>query len=746
MSDVLKTAKDQWKSCKDHWGDIYRKALEDLRFLSDEPFAQWDEREATARTNVGRPVFQVDQLTQYVHQVINDIRMNTPSINIIPADDQADPETAQVIEGRIRAIEYESQASSAYDLAADFAIKSSIGFLRVDHDYTTKDGFEQKLVIKRVVNPQAVMIDPNSIEPDGCDAMYGFYFDDWPLKDFKKKYPKATAISFGEESPNKPSQENDKVTIAEYFVIDESDESIGLLEDGTTEPMDEKKNYKSKRTVKKRVVNRYLLAGEDVLETTTFPGDYIPLVPVYGEEAWLEGKRRLLSLIRKAKSPATMYNMLKSSETEILLKQQQAPVQAAVGQMRGFEDDWKKPEKAMVLYYHQTDAAGQQAPAPQRLAPPVVSSGFANASLDAENNIKKSLGMYSAAVGNREGDSSGIALKQLDTSSDLATMHFGDNLVRSITQVGKILISALPTIEDTPRAIQTIGKEDETKTVGINGHMVEGQKRHYDFTKGNYGVRVTTGAPFTTQRQQAAASYNEIIKAMPQLMPVIGDLVFKYQDTPGSAAISARLNKTIDPKLLDQDDREKNAPDPQVMQLTQQLQLVTEQAQQQIGQLTSELQSKQADQAIKMQEVQIKGKEVEIKQGELQLKLIQAQQEANQAPPAQPDNTLDVQGQAFDQHIKEREIAVKEGELALKANQQRAEGKFKTPEDEMAEKQMEQQELQLKTVDIQLRQQQGDAIIAALSTIASQVHQLTENVSKPIVIQRDVNGNMVGAS
>lgn len=742
MSDIIEQAKKHYQIAKNGWDEIYRKAKQDLEFLSDSQYAQWDAREAAARASVNRPILEVDQLSQFIHQVVNDIRMNTPSIKIIPDDDKSDLETAEILSGRIRAIEYKSQADSAYDMAADFAVRCSIGFLRVDHDYTDDDGFEQELKICRVVNPTAVLIDPCSIEPDGSDAKYGFVFEEMSLDEFKSQYPNATPLSFGEEDKSKKPSDSDKITIAEYFVIQDEMEERGLLDDGTSEPVSEGKKYKRTRKIKKPKVMRYKLAFEDELESTTFPGKYIPIVPVYGEELWIDGKRNLNSLIRKSKSSQVAYNMLKSSETEILLKQQQSPVQAAVGQMRGFEEDWKTPEKAMVLYYHTTDVNGIQVPPPQRLAPPVVSQGFAQASMDAENNIRKTLGMYNAGVGKREGQSSGVALKQLEMSGDVASFHFGDNLVKSIAQVGRILVAALPVIEDTPRVVNIIDEEENIKQVGINGAVARDQKQTYDINKGKWGVRVTTGASFTTQRQEAAAYYAEVIKSIPDLMPAIGDLVFKYQDAPGAQAISARLKKLVDPKLLDESERE-DGQDPQVMQLTAQLQELAAQAQQQISQLQAELENKQAETMIKMgelkikqEEVAIKNKEADIKAADVKLKFITATQTQEPQPtPIEANDSIEVLNAKLAEKLTKQQMEAEQAALAQQQEMLR----------QQQEQEMELREQALKAAELEQRQAQASAMIQALSNISGQLNQLTQSVSQPITVIRDEAGNMIGA-
>ena len=108
--EIVERALNNFKQDKAHWGRIYQKAKEDLNFLSDEQFAQWDWTDASRRYDSGRPVLTIDQLSQFVHQVVNDIRMNTPSIGVIPAGDEASVETAEIYKGLIRNIEYISQA------------------------------------------------------------------------------------------------------------------------------------------------------------------------------------------------------------------------------------------------------------------------------------------------------------------------------------------------------------------------------------------------------------------------------------------------------------------------------------------------------------------------------------------------------------------------------------------------------------------------------------------------------------
>jgi len=759
--DTVSVALERFKTAQTAWSDVYEKAKDDLYFLSDEPNAQWDKQTLDDRRN--RPIYTIDQLGQFIHQVSNDVRMNTPAIHIIPTDEKASIEQAEILSGIIKGIEYKSNADAAYDTAVDFSIKSSIGFIRVDHDYVDDKGFEQELLIKRVVNPQSCYIDPNSIQSDGSDAMYGFVLEEMLVADFNDQYPDFKAVSFGTDKPSKDLTDKDKITICEYFKIVDEKVSKGLTDKGEIEDYNPKKKYKSKRDITVRKVYRYKLSGQDVLETTTFPGKYIPIVPVYGEEAWIEGKRNLYSLIRKSKSSQKLFNLGISLDVEILMKQPQASFMAAAGQISGFEHEYLDPAKANVLHYNVEDVNGNKLGAPQRVQAPVNSIGFMNLSRTAIDNIKSTMGLYNASAGKREGDASGVALKQLEQSGDVSTFHFSDNLVRSITHVGKILVCAMPEIYDTPRAVPMVDKEDNTKMVGINGYKVADQEEDVAIGVGSYDVRVVSGPSYTTQRQEASAFYAQLITAMPDLMPVIGDLVFKYQDSAGAPAISARLKKLVDPKLLDESERDEGI-DPQVQALTAQLQQITTEAQMQIQALQQEIKNKEADTALKAAELEIKAKEVDIKAMEAQAKIQEA---------GQPD-----MASTHDQTIKEREIRLKEAEFELKVLQSDKEsnqGDGEMPiEDTLEVLQAKMQALMLKkqaaeqqqaelamleqsrlereamekaeeAAEKEEKRRQSEMLLQGLGAIQQTVAQLVQSTKSPISIIRDENGNITGA-
>lgn len=570
--EEVKSILDKFAACKEAWTPIYQKAREDLLFLSDDEAAQWNEQEYNDRRELNRPCVTIDQLGQFINQVVNDARQNTPTIKILPSKG-TDKETAKVVQGLIRNIEYESDADEAYDTALEFAVKCSIGYIRVDHEYEDEDSFNQKFVISRVVDPLLIFLDNESIEADGSDAKYGYVLEAIKTDKFKKKYGEdKEAKSFPADSV---PLGKDEMWLAEYFKIDEIEQEIGLLATGEVIPLDGAPvlfDIVAKRKIERRIVRRMKLSGCDILEETIFPGDYIPLIPVYGQEMWRDGKRHLHSLIRRAKDSQWVYNLSRSLQLEVLMKQPQAPLMADAQAIAKYKKDYQNPAKAAVLRFDSYTDDGKPLAPPSRLSPPMASDGYTQSALQSIEDIKASIGgIYNASLGLQGNEVSGLAINARKQEGDNATYHFADNLVRSITQVGKIIVSGLGEVYDTPRILKIVDLEENIQTVGINGAAAPEQERMFDLANAKFDVKVVTGASYTTKRQEATQFLREMMSASPVMFDVAGDLLAENMDFAGAQALANRLKKRIDPALLD------DKADPQVMALQAQIQQLQEQ-------------------------------------------------------------------------------------------------------------------------------------------------------------------------
>src|SRR5512136_1930665 len=125
--EMLATMRQRLNVAISALSDSREDELDDLRFYAGSPDNQWQwpsdvlatRGAVQGQTINARPTLTINKLPQHVHQVTNEQRQNRPQPKVIPADDAADEEVAEVYNGVIRHIEYISDADVAYDTACE---------------------------------------------------------------------------------------------------------------------------------------------------------------------------------------------------------------------------------------------------------------------------------------------------------------------------------------------------------------------------------------------------------------------------------------------------------------------------------------------------------------------------------------------------------------------------------------------------------------------------------------------------
>jgi hypothetical protein len=210
----------------------------------------------------------------------------------------------------------------------------------------------------------------------------------------------------------------------------------------------------------------------------------------------------------------------------------------------------------------------------------MASSGLLQAKAGAAEDIKSATGQYNASLGMTSNERSGKAILARQREGDIGTYHYVDNLARAIRHIGRQLVDLIPKIYDTERIARIIGEDGEPSTVRMNPGQQEPVKRIvdqegvliekiYNPGVGKYDVRVITGPGYATKRQEALESMAQLLQGNPQLWQVAGDLFVKNMDWPGAQDLAKRFKKTIDPKVLADDDDPALAAANQQMQAMQ---------------------------------------------------------------------------------------------------------------------------------------------------------------------------------
>ena len=565
---LLAEALDRFSKAEEYERENRDLAAEDFRFAAGE---QWPDEIRKEREGSDRPCLTFNRLPAFISQVVGDARQNKPAIKVLPVDSGADVDTAEIYNGLIRNIESQSRATQAYVSAFENAVTGGMGAFRILTQYSSDDSFEQDIRIVRITNPFAVYWDPNAREYDKSDAQWCFV-SEWITKEaFEARYPDAIPDDWEVEYSGSSTRYwslDDKVRLAEYWCKKRVKKTIGLINGQVVEAQKgmESLPFEMTREVESYKVVRYLLSGHAILEgPSDWAGRYIPIVPVYGPEEWIDERIRYRSLIRYAKDPQRQYNYWQSVITEKVALAPKSPWLVTPAMIAGLERFWNAAnrENRAYLPFNPDPVAGK----PERQQPAYVNAAELQQAAQAVDDLKATMGLYDASLGAQGNETSGRAIIARQREGDNATYAWIDNLARSIQHAGRILVDLIPRIYDTARIVRIMGEDETAEMVPINYVTPDGQKIH-DLTVGKYDVEIVVGPSYATKRMEAAESMMAFMQAMPQTAQVAGDLLAKAMDWPGAEAIAERLKKILPPGIAE-DSEPQQPPPPDPMQIAE---------------------------------------------------------------------------------------------------------------------------------------------------------------------------------
>lgn len=619
--DLLKRIRDDFRYCQNYWREVRDEMTIDMRYVSGDP---WDPSDRAEREDNDRVCANPDELSQYLKQANNNLRQNKRAIKVSPKGSGATEQYAEIRSDIIRGIEYKSQAQSAYTTAFEQCTECGIGVARITTEYVNPpdhpDWAAVEPRIKRVPNQFTWLPDPDAKEADFSDQEKSFLLDSIRQTEFARQYPKAEKTSFSADdiamAPDWFKGEN--VVIAEAWYVEHSKRKklrVDSPEGATSVYEDELpekhgKKVLNERTETKRKVVQYITNGVEILERNEWPGSWIPLCGMFGEEIYTneggQSKRMFLSLIRRARFPQKMLAFIASQELEEFGMAPRAPFIGYKGQFT--DPNWptinKIPQAFMEVEPQVDQSTGQVLPLPARpqFSPNVQAYEVSRESW--RRAIQAAIGVTPLpTAAQRQNEKSGVALEKIQTQEAIGSFHFIDNHDRFLSNIGRQLNELITKIMDTPRHVGTMKADGSHSMVAlsVDGQMPEGadQNQAFDPTKGEYDVTISTGPSYLSQREEAASFADTLIQNLQELAALL---------PPGAGAqllamaVKLREIGPIGDQIVKIIEGDPNAQAGQIQQLNQKLQL----AQQTVTEMQAELQKMQFEKAAKTAELQWK--------------------------------------------------------------------------------------------------------------------------------------------
>jgi predicted NBD/HSP70 family sugar kinase len=579
------------------------KADEDRRFRSGED--QWDKAIKADRDAHQRPCLVVNRIAGYHKQVTNSLRSTRPGIRVKGVDAASDKKTAEVFQDYIRHIENISDADLVYNTGADSQVDVGVGWWRILTEWADEKSFEQEIRLAAILNYASVYVDPGATSQDASDANFVFVVQDLSKDEYRIKYPTSSLSSLDDLSGVGDTFHGDwlpggKIRLADYYYVEPGDgitiaeildPNDPFLEDTICVPMGdvpEGVTVFSTRQARERVVRWAQINGDEILDgdeppTTAedgwkptkgqrWPGRYLPVIRVVGEQVVVNGEIDYRGIVRDGKDPARMNNYLKTAEIEAIALVPQASWVGGEGAFEG-HPEWDLPPNVSVSKreYKPTTFEGHLVPSPHREVSEPAIDGLILADSRFEQDLRAVIGWVDAQAQERKPEQSGKAILARQAQGETQTAHFLDNWSRSIRATGRALVDLIPKVITRRQIIRLRGADDQERTVMVHAGtplpaaaLADPEQRAalearlkarglkslddvYDLSAGKFDVVTSAGPTYQARRQEAVETMIEMGRAFPPIAPMIADLIAKYGDWPQE--IVDRLHKALPPNL-----------------------------------------------------------------------------------------------------------------------------------------------------------------------------------------------------
>lgn len=522
---------------------------------------QWRDEELQKRKSSQRPWISINRCKPPVDQLEGDIRLNPPGPQCHPVGGGADKDTADIIDGLIREVEYRSGAKTAYSTAGKYAAASGYAVIELATEYAGERDFSQRLVIQSVEDPNCVFFDPTARMANRQDASWAGKLKMYNKQDYIATFGKGrrvlesrsvqSAMGWIQEAmgiDGNLAQINEwtgngegPYYVCEFYCVEIDrvkltlyDNDVAYFEDETPDPGAKPKvGDEYTRVVPKRTIKKYVVDAMEVLDTTEWPGTLIPLFPILGPEVYIEGKLHRLSLIAGAIDPQRALNYVGTTATELAGMLPKSPWIGAKG---SFTDSrWQTAQSEIWAYLEYdpvmvtSETTGQQsmAPPPQRNMWEAPIQWLLALGAYFSDAIKAVTATYDASLGANKGDQSGVAIEQLRSESNIGNFSYADNLHRGIEVMYDQMCCIFPKILDGPRVVTIVRPDSQHEAVLINQIFDKDEpeskgKKQNNICIGQYSVRVTVGMSFPDRQKEAVSMLTEFFKNAPQTLAVPG--------------------------------------------------------------------------------------------------------------------------------------------------------------------------------------------------------------------------------
>lgn len=369
MSLKLKDLKDMHERAYMYGQKNRQDAADDMVFKF---VTQWDDDMIADFLGSYRGEFDI--LTKAIRKIISDLYLNPVQVDFEPLNEKSE-EVADMLSGMYITDDGRNTSIEAYENAEQECVVCGVGAWELKAEYSSIVSEDKKQKVVRLPIYEAnnnVFWDPNGKLMDKSDARYCSVLTSYTPDAYKILYEELTGEEPEETTPSSfespetsyvfpwISGSGEHIYITKFFhteikkvkVITFQDpfgQELQMREsdlgDVLDDMIDEGFQIVDEKKIESRVVTQYIASGREIINESVIACDYIPIIPMYGEYACIEGEFKYEGAVRRAKDPARLRNFALSYLASIV---QSAPKEKNIY--------WVDQIAGLEKYYEQSGA------------------------------------------------------------------------------------------------------------------------------------------------------------------------------------------------------------------------------------------------------------------------------------------------------------------------------------------------------------------------------------------------------
>jgi len=518
------------------------RASDDLAFYW---VSQWQDNALDDSNLQFRGEFNI--LRKAGRQISADLRSNPVQVDFEPKADARD-DGADLLDGLYRSDERTNTSMEAYNNASGESIVSGVGAWELTTEYVTnRVGDETQKICRQPIYEanNNVFWDPNAKLLDKSDASYVSILTAYSHEGYEEMYEEITGRKCENMSNFATPQEsytfpwvggkNSLFYVATIYVrkrvpdeivtlTDPLGEEIMLrmsdLNDVMDDLIDEGYTMGETRSVERYQVTKYLVSGAEIIDSFPIAGEHIPVIPVYGERAFIEGEEHYEGIVRLAKDPSRLRNFMMSYLADIVSRSPRPKPIFSPEQVQGYEFMYEENGADSTYPYYlmntqRPDGTPIEAP-PNPVLPEHQMPTSLPHLLEETRMAVSDVANAGAPAEIADIDLSGKAVMALQNRLDQQSIIYQENLKHAKRRDGEIYASMASEVYDSPRPVTITLPDGTRKKETVMKAVVDSETGEVvtlnDITNMEFEVFADIGKPYSNQKEETFEKLDSMIE------------------------------------------------------------------------------------------------------------------------------------------------------------------------------------------------------------------------------------------